>query len=180
MNEQKRELLVVRHTSVDVPQGVCYGGSDVGLQATFPEEARLVQEKLSHYTPDLVLSSPLSRATKLANEIGYRDVITDDRLREQHFGAWEMQKFDEIDDPQLLKWFEDYVYERPTDGESFADVVKRVGQLIDELREGSQQKILIFAHGGIQMAVGAYLGLYEMIEAPNHFQGYGSVMKYQL
>lgn len=70
MSETMREIIVVRHTSVDVPQGVCYGGTDVGLQATFPEEAALVAAKLADIIPDLVLSSPLSRATKLARERG--------------------------------------------------------------------------------------------------------------
>lgn len=152
----------------------------MALQSTFPEEAELVKEKLMDYTPDLVLSSPLLRATKLANALGYQDVQTDDRLREQHFGAWEMQYYEKIEDPQLLKWFEDYVYERPTDGESFADVVARVGELIDEIKASDYRKVLIFAHGGIQMAVGAHLGLYEMIDAPHHFQGYGSIIKYEL
>lgn len=171
---------MVRHTSVDVPQGVCYGGTDVALQPTFAEEAELVRQKLEGYAPDRVLSSPLSRATRLANAVGYTGVDTDERLREQHFGAWEMLPYDEIKDPQLLRWYEDYVYEQPTGGESFAEVVSRVGTLLEELKGSHHQKILIFAHGGIQMAVGAYLGLYELVEAPQHFQGYGSVMKYQL
>lgn len=175
-----KELWVVRHTSVDVPQGVCYGGTDVALQSTFAEEAELVRQKLEGYAPDRVLSSPLSRATRLANAVGYTGVDTDERLREQHFGAWEMLPYDEIKDPQLLRWYEDYVYEQPTGGESFAEVVSRVGTLLEELKGSHHQKILIFAHGGIQMAVGAYLGLYELVEAPQHFQGYGSVMKYQL
>lgn len=136
--------------------------------------------KLEGYAPDRVLSSPLSRATRLANAVGYTGVDTDERLREQHFGAWEMLPYDEIKDPQLLRWYEDYVYEQPTGGESFAEVVSRVGTLLEELKGSHHQKILIFAHGGIQMAVGAYLGLYELVEAPQHFQGYGSVMKYQL
>ena len=106
-----KELLVVRHTSVDVPQGICYGGTDVPLQPTFAEEAELVRQRLEGYTPDRVLSSPLSRATRLANAIGYPEVDTDERLREQHFGAWEMKAYDEIEDPQLLRWYEDYVYE---------------------------------------------------------------------
>lgn len=146
------------------------GGTDVPLQPTFAEEAELVRQRLEGYIPDRVLSSPLSRATRLANAIGYKGVDTDERLREQHFGAWEMQAYDEIEDPQLLRWYEDYVYERPTDGESFAEVVTRVGTLLEELKASNHEKILIFAHGGIQMAVGAYLGLYELMEAPQHFK----------
>lgn len=40
------KMTLVRHTSVDVPKGVCYGQSDVGLRATFAEEAERVRENL--------------------------------------------------------------------------------------------------------------------------------------
>ena len=32
-------VYLIRHTSVDVPQGVCYGQTDVPLNPTFEEEA---------------------------------------------------------------------------------------------------------------------------------------------
>lgn len=40
------ELTMIRHTSVDVPKGTCYGQSDVALASTFLEEAAAVKEKL--------------------------------------------------------------------------------------------------------------------------------------
>lgn len=180
MVSDMKELWVVRHTAVEVPQGVCYGGTDVDLKPTFMEEAMEVKKKLKEYHPDLVLSSPLSRAIRLAKAVGYEDAPIDERLREQHFGNWEMKRYDEINDPQLKRWYQDYVNEIPTNGESFRQVVERIGNLIEEIRTTPYQRILVFAHGGIQMAVGAYLSLYTLEEAPNHFEGYGSVLKYKL
>lgn len=180
MDNGVKELWVVRHTSVDVPQGVCYGGTDVGLNESFPEEATVVAKKLEGYVPDKVVTSPLSRAIRLAKAVGYGNASTDIRLREQHFGDWEMQRYDEITDPQIQLWFEDYVHVVPTNGESFAQVVDRLGAFIEDLRNSDFKKILVFAHGGVQMAIGAYLGLYEMIDAPKYIQGYGSIVKYRL
>lgn len=175
-----KELWVVRHTAVDVPEGVCYGGTDVGLKETFPEEAATVAKNLEGFRPDVVYTSPLSRASRLAKAVGYTDAPTDDRLREQHFGEWEMKRYDEITDPQLQLWYEDYIHVVPTKGESFFQLVGRLGEFVEEVRQMEHEKILVFAHAGVQMAIGAYLGLYEMIDAPKYIQGFGSIVKYQL
>lgn len=172
-------LWVLRHTSVAVPKGVCYGATDVELRETFPEEVEAIQQSLEEIRPDAVFSSPLSRATRLAEALGF-DPIIDPRLREQSFGAWEMQRYDEIRDPQLEAWYEDYIHVAPTEGESFWSVVQRVGTFIEELRLRPYQHTLLVAHGGIQMAVGAYLGLYPLRDAPQHYGTYGSLLKYTL
>ena len=33
------EVILIRHTSVDVPVGICYGQTDVPLKESFEEEA---------------------------------------------------------------------------------------------------------------------------------------------
>ena len=124
MGNGMKELWVVRHTAVDVPEGVCYGGTDVGLKESFPEEAAVVAQNLKGYIPDVILTSPqdttqhISRAIRLAKAVGYEGAPIDTRLREQHFGDWEMQRYDEITDPQMQLWYEDYIHVVPTNGES--------------------------------------------------------------
>ena len=39
-------ITFIRHTSVDVPPGVCYGQTDVPLRSTFPQEAANVRMRL--------------------------------------------------------------------------------------------------------------------------------------
>ena len=46
------DVYLVRHTSVDVPRGVCYGQSDVLLKETFPQEGEGVKAKLNDLLPD--------------------------------------------------------------------------------------------------------------------------------
>jgi alpha-ribazole phosphatase len=40
------DIYLIRHTSVDVPKGLCYGQSNVSLTKTFEEEAKVIQKKL--------------------------------------------------------------------------------------------------------------------------------------
>lgn len=56
------EVILIRHTSVDVPPGMCYGQTDVPLKPTFETEAAVTAENLKAYLPfDHVYTSPLTR-----------------------------------------------------------------------------------------------------------------------
>ena len=63
-------LTLIRHTSVAVPKGVCYGQSDVALAGSFDSEAKVVCGRLKGRRFDEVYSSPLSRCVKLAARCG--------------------------------------------------------------------------------------------------------------
>lgn len=45
------EIVLIRHTSVDVPPGVCYGQTDVPLKPSFEQEAAVTKENLKVYLP---------------------------------------------------------------------------------------------------------------------------------
>ena len=84
-------ITAIRHTSVDVPSGICYGKTDVPLASTFRSELESIREKLTDDTFNAVFSSPLSRCTKLAKELfPERQIWIDQRLIELDFGIWEM------------------------------------------------------------------------------------------
>ncbi len=171
------EVWLVRHTSVDVPAGTCYGRSDVPLRTTFDEEAAVVREALAGTRFDAAWCSPLSRCVRLAEACGYGDAQRDARLLELNFGAWEMRRFDEIDDPQLQRWFDDWLHVRPTGGESFAEQIVRVGGFLDELRRRPFGRALLFVHGGVQLCAGINAGLFPPEEAFSHQLPYGSRLK---
>ena len=95
------EVILIRHTSVDVPSGVCYGQTDVPLKPTFEQEAAVTQENLKAFRPfDHVYTSPLTRCVRLATYCGYPDAERDKRIMEINFGSWEMKPFDRNDDPR--------------------------------------------------------------------------------
>lgn len=145
------KLILVRHTSVEVKLGVCYGASDVPLRDSFHKEADEVKKKLSEYKIDQAFTSPLSRCKRLANYCGYPNALCDNRLIERDFGAWEGLEYASIHDPQLQLWYADFIHTRATGGESFMDVVDRVGLFLDELKSSplSPQMPVLFTHGGV-------------------------------
>ena len=174
------EIWLVRHTSVDVPAGTCYGRTDVPLRETFAAEAEEVRRQLAGERFDAVFCSPLSRCTRLAAACGYDDARRDGRLLELNFGRWEMQRFGEIADPQLQRWFDNWIDTVPTGGESFAQQIERVGGFLEELRREPWQRVLLFAHGGVQLCAGIHAGLFPAREAFDHNLPYGSILKIQL
>ena len=58
------KITLIRHTKVDVPSGTCYGWTDVPLAPTFPDEARLVRERLAGAT-GVWIEPRSSRARKI-------------------------------------------------------------------------------------------------------------------
>lgn len=54
-------IYFMRHTAVDVPQGVCYGQTDVPLKPTFEMEATQTAAHLQGLSFDKVYTSPLTR-----------------------------------------------------------------------------------------------------------------------
>ena len=172
------EIILIRHTSVDVPQGTCYGQTDVPLKPTFEQEAAVTLENLNTYTPfDQVYTSPLSRCTRLATYCGYPDAERDPRILELNFGDWEMQCFDEIKDPHLQEWFDDYLNIPATNGESFFMQYNRVSDLLDELKTKPYQRVAVFAHGGVLVCAQIYAGLLKIEDAFTSLTPYGGIVR---
>lgn len=175
------EVYLIRHTSVDVAPGVCYGQTDVPLRPTFEAEAAVCKQQLQSLAPfDAVFTSPLTRCVRLATFCGYPDAIRDRRILEINFGAWEMKPFDEIHDPRLKEWFADYLHEAATDGESFAMQYERVSHFLDELKQQPWQRVALFAHGGVLISAQIYAGLITPEEAFSALTPYGGIIRIEL
>lgn len=172
------ELYFIRHTSVDVPAGTCYGRSDVPLKASFEQEAAQVRERLTGIKFDKVFSSPLSRATRLAVYCGFPTPILDDRVREVDYGEWEMQRFDHIDERLLKAWYDDWRYVRPPQGESFWDEYQRVAAFIDEIRQHDWKRVAVFCHGGVLLCAAIYAGLFPFDGTFTRQFDYGEVFSF--
>ncbi len=168
------EVILVRHTSVDVPKGTCYGWTDVPVRDTFEQEAQATRLSLQQYLPlDMVYSSPLTRARKLAAYCGYPDAVTDDRLKEMNMGEWEMQLYDEIRDSHLQEWYDDYINQPTTGGESFRQQYQRVVSFLDDLKNKPYNRVAIFAHAGVLISAGLHAGLYQWDNAWSNLADYG-------
>ena len=174
------DVFLIRHTSIDVPPGTCYGHTDVPLRPTFPEEAARVKQQLDAHTFDAVYTSPLSRCTRLAAYCGYPDALRDDRLKEMNMGAWEMQLFDAITDPRIQEWYDDYLRVAPTGGESYPEMQRRISAFLDELKGTSHQKVALFAHGGVLMCAQVHAGKMLPADALRQLTPYGGIIQITL
>lgn len=167
------EIVLVRHTSVGVPKGTCYGWSDVPVAATFESEAAETKHRLGVELFDAVYSSPLTRARKLAAYCGWPSPVVDDRLKEMNMGDWEMKLFDEIEDENLQRWYDDYMHLAATGGESFPDLFARVSSFLDELKTKPYRRVAVFAHGGVLICAGIYGRLFPEEDCFKHLVPYG-------
>ncbi len=120
--------LLIRHTSVAVARGVCYGQSDVPLAATFAAEAADVRALLP-WGPTEVWSSPSARALRLAETLGAPVLRTDARLLELDFGDWEGLAWESFHDARSEAWAHDPWNIRPPNGETAAGLHRRVGEV---------------------------------------------------
>jgi len=173
-------LTLIRHTSVDVLAGICYGQSDVDVSSTFETEAQLVINNLQNKPFDAVYCSPLRRCRKLAGYCGFPEPVIDKRLMELNFGAWEMKPWLEIEDAQLQRWFDNWMEEAPTQGESFREMTCRVSEFLSELKESSFQRVAIFTHAGVIRSVGIISKKFSASEAFDFKVEYGDCIDFFL
>ena len=176
-------IVFIRHTSVAVPRGTCYGQTDVPVAGTFPAEAADVKRRLDGYHFDKVYCSPLTRCRKLAEYCGYPSPEIDDRLMEMNFGAWEMQLFDEIVDSRLQEWYDDFLNVAPTGGESSMDQARRLQSFLKSIREDcndSDSTIAVFTHGGILIHASVLLGGKTYDEAFRSLPDYGAILELRI
>ena len=175
------EIILIRHTSVDVPPGICYGQRDVPLKPNFEQHAAVTKENLKTDLPfDHVYTSPLTRCVRLATYCGFPDAERDRRIMEINFGEWEMKPFDGNDDPRLKEWYADYLNVVATGGESFVMQYQRVSQFLDELKRKNYQRVAIFAHGGVLICAQIYAGLIKAEEAFSALTPYGGIIRMQV
>ena len=175
------EVILIRHTSVDVPPGTCYGQSDVPLRDTFEQEAEEVRRRLDAFLPfDRVYASPLTRARRLAAYCGFPQPRLDNRLKEMYMGEWEMQRFEDLTGDYVQQWYDDFMHLPTPGGESFQMLYSRVADFLDELKATDYQRVAVFAHGGVLISAGIYAGLFEPEKAWDNQPGYGGIMKIEI
>ena len=145
-------LYLVRHTKVDCPTGVCYGQSDIDVHSTFEAEKDMLISKLQYINFDKIYSSPSKRCAILAEAFtnSHNKVIYDQRLMELDFGKWEGKIWSEIEKSEEAKlWFNDYLNIQCPGGESYTDLLTRVQDFLNDLKNKDfGNKVLIICHGG--------------------------------
>jgi alpha-ribazole phosphatase len=156
------KLTLVRHTSLEIAPSICYGQSDVDVSVNFDIERLQLQEKLASSTFDAIYASPLQRCHKLAQalcadaSLGFtnKDIQLDERLKELHFGDWEMSPWDAIPRDVFDVWANNYANLAPPNGETFSQLHARSKSFVEDVSSHSQGKsILVVTHGGLIRAL---------------------------
>lgn len=147
-------LYLIRHTSLNVAAGVCYGQSDVAVSDHFQIEQKALVEKLAHIQFDAVYTSPLQRCAQLAQALNKGAIKLDARLKELNFGDWEMQAWEAIPREIFDTWAANYAHLSPPNGESFFQLNARCKAFVEEVSKHSHgQHVAVVTHGGVIRAI---------------------------
>ena len=149
------QIELIRHGMTALQDEKRYQGM---TDAPLSEKGRQQLVRAS-YCPDVVYVSPLLRARETAEILfpGARKIVIPD-LAEMNFGAFEGRNYLEMaDDPAYREWVDGGCLGTPLGGESkthFCDRVCRAfSDLLDQAEKNGQERVVITAHGGTQMAV---------------------------
>lgn len=152
-----KEIILIRHSSLAVPRGVCYGFSNIDVSHNFVYEAEWLREKLQDFECDLVYCSSLQRCVKLAVEVFDSPIHATEGLKEVNYGEWEGKTWEEIDVKGDNLWMYENINNKPPNGESFLDLQKRVVKVLEEVFARSEERIAIVCHGGVIRSVLSHL-----------------------
>lgn len=140
------QLYLIRHPVPDVAKGICYGRTDLPLLAPAVEAAERVCKHLPPDTP--LFTSPLQRCRRLAEHL-HGSPRVDERLQEMNFGVWEMQPWAKIPRQEINRWATDPLDFAPTDGESVAQLQRRVLAFVADLLLESIESAVLVTHAGV-------------------------------
>lgn len=157
----------IRHAPVPNPDGRCYGQFDKDCDVSDLESFRGLRAMLPRGA--VLVTSDLLRARKTAVAIAEAGLdlpepIEESSLREQSFGAWQGMKHEDIWESRGGRhpyWLAP-AFERPPDGESFADLLARLAPTVHRLtREHAGRDIVSVGHGGtVRAALAVALNLH--------------------
>ncbi len=164
-------VYLIRHGATAVNQAVPYRlqgrGSDLPLDPTGREQARLAAEALAGLRLSALYSSPMARALETARIVGRPhglEPLAIDELTEADVGRWEGLTWDEIlaADRERYERFHAQPGTVPyPDGESFLDVARRVTPAIASLAASHPgERIVVVGHNVVNRAyLAGLLGL---------------------
>jgi broad specificity phosphatase PhoE len=147
------DVTLIRHGETQwSASGRHTGHTDVPLTDAGRREALLVGVALEGRRFDLVLCSPLGRATETCQLAGFGDdAEMDPDLREWDYGDYEGMTTDEIsaERPGWSMWADGY-----PGGETIGDVTARADRVVQRCR-AAEGEVALFAHGHVLRVLGA-------------------------
>lgn len=149
------KVYIVRHGQV--PHNVLgkYNTEDEDLTEIGIKQAERLREMIKDIHFDIVISSPLLRATHTEYILtNYDDsIITDERLRERSCGTLSGEMLEVTNREEYWNYFSKIEYGI---NENIKDFFRRVFDFLDWLKTKNYKSVLIVAHSGVSKAFSAY------------------------
>lgn len=149
------KLWLLRHARVVLPPGLCYGASDVAADAGLTAQAAsaiapLLPAGLPVRVSDLQRAQQMHRALQ-DHRVNLGEAITDPRIREMDFGAWEQTAWDAVPRAAFEVWMADFADHRFGGAESVGQLMSRVADALDDTRAavGRDGVALWITHAGV-------------------------------
>ena len=141
-------VYLVRHGQTDWNlERKIQGGTDIPLNENGRMQAKEVSEDIAKLNIDKIICSNMSRAKETAEIINQKvgkKITIDNRLRETDYGDMEGKPVTSLteEDWQIFN-----SYPEKVNGESRANVYKRIKSFMDDIKE-DKENILVVTHGG--------------------------------
>lgn len=160
-----RRLTLIRHGLTEWnSSGRFQGHSDIPLSPAGIEQAERLRDYAASFRDvGVVLASPLARAVETA-VIAFpgREPVTDPRLRELDFGAFEGKTLEENQQHEQWDWWVEDAFERPAPGgESYRQLRDRVVAWYRSATDAYRGlHVVVVSHSGtLQMLLGHLIGV---------------------
>ncbi len=155
VDQHDSALLLVRHGESEWNAARrLQGHGDPPLSERGRGQARALREPLAGLGAARAVASDLVRARETAALAGFDLLPTDPRWREIDVGEWTGRAMADVAPGELDGWSRGRHV--PAGGESWADLVARVGGAVEELRAAGGAW-LVFTHGGCVRAAIAHV-----------------------
>ncbi|MET3803871.1 2,3-bisphosphoglycerate-dependent phosphoglycerate mutase/probable phosphoglycerate mutase [Nakamurella sp. UYEF19] len=151
-----RHLILMRHGETDWnAQARLQGHRDIPLNEVGQRQALAAAPSVAALSPELVISSDLSRARSTAAPVGGLLGLTvgiDVRLRETSMGRWEGLTREDVTagwPGEWERWRTTSAHSSPPEGESRWQVAQRAAEVVAEVDASDAERALLVAHGGL-------------------------------
>ncbi len=170
LRDGKRErgiALLMRHGETAWNrEGRVMGRQPVDLDEAGRAQVEMAVPLARELAPDLIVSSPLARAAQsaeiIARAVGGIEILTDDRLEEVRYGAWEGKTYYQlVKDDSYINYRKAPLDSMTPGGETIRQVQERGVAAVDAaIRTHRGKRILFVSHGDIIRTVLChYMGL---------------------
>jgi len=161
------------------------GDTDIPLNKQGIEEAHKLNDEGHKINPDVVISSPLSRATKTAEIVTGKKPLLEPLAKERDNGEFTGLKGSEV--TKIFPYAKKLIFPKSNlhlgnrQGETFEDVRKRARQVLTKIRKKYQGKtVLLVTHADFLMMLNAEILGLETKKALGVYFPRGSIRKYEI